>query len=380
MRIASQSGIGVLETACFILLVSGAVFGCRAISPDVPKKNIVNSTMDDEKNTYVTKQAGAMLNTADEALERVPPQLPEPVERKLALLILDGVLHEDLAASRPPVQEFLHKRISRAVADMEHRRVDEGAQIWKLYNDGFVIRTATVTMGFDLVRGAYLDEGRFAIEDAVMQRLVDQCDVLFISHQHQDHADPWVARLFLKQGKPVIAPPDFWEKEDMYGAIVHPVRDPNHIQTIAVKGGKCRLEVVTYPGDHGLANIVNNVYLVSTPEDLCFCHTGDQNCEASFAWIDEVKHNHKVDVLMPNCWTMDIARMISGFDPQLVITGHENEMGHTVDHREPYWLSYERKTGSAQVGGGKGEGYPQPSVLMTWGESYHYTSRKQLGK
>ena len=325
---------------------------------------MLNSKLDDAKNTFLTQQARSLLNAVDEVLERVPPRLLEPMERKLALLILDGVLHEDAAASRPPVQEFLHKHIGRAVADMEQRRVDEGAQIWKLYNHGFVIRTATVTLGFDLVRGAYLDEGRFAIEDAVMQRLVDQCDVLFISHQHEDHADPRVAQLFLKQGKPVLAPTDLWKQEDMHSVITHPARDLHHIETVAIRGGKRKIEVVAFPGDHGAdMDIINNVYLVSTPEDLCFCHTGDQNSEAGFAWIDNVKNRYKVDVLMPNCWTTDIVRMINGFDPQLVITGHENEMGHTVEHREPYWLSHERQTG------------PQPLILMIWGESYHYKGR-----
>jgi L-ascorbate metabolism protein UlaG (beta-lactamase superfamily) len=337
-----------------------------------------NSELDDEKNTFLTEQARCLLQATDEVLERVQPELPEPVERKLALLILDGVLHENAAASRPPVREFLRKRIGRAIGDMETSRVNKGAQIWKFYNHGFVIRTKTVTLGFDLVRAAYLDEGRFGIENAVMRRLVDQCDVLFISHQHEDHADPLVVQLFLEQGKPVLAPPDLWKENDAYGSIIHPARDPHCIQTVAIQGGKRRVEVATFPGDHGGdLNLLNNVYVVSTPEGLCFCHTGDQNSESSFAWMDKIKHSHKVDVLMPNCWTMNIARMTKGFDPQLIITGHENELGHTIDHREPYWLSYERKTGSRRSIGRKSVGYPQPLLLMTWGETYHYKRKRR---
>jgi hypothetical protein len=77
-------------------------------------------------------------------------------------------------------------------------------------------------------------------------------------------------------------------------------------------------------------------------------------------------------VILPNCWTTDIARAVRGFDPELVITGHENEMGHTIDHREPYWLTYQRQTGSDRSGGSRLVGYDKPLLVMTWGESYHY--------
>jgi hypothetical protein len=58
---------------------------------------------------------------------------------------------------------------------------------------------------------------------------------------------------------------------------------------------------------------------------------------------------------------MDVLRLIRGAQPALVLTGHENELGHTIDHREPNWLTYERFAGSAA-----------PFVVMTWGEFYHY--------
>ena len=113
--------------------------------------------------------------------------------------------------------------------------------------------------------------------------------------------------------------------------------------------------------------------IVFTPEDISFVQTGDQwDGGNDFDWIDAVGQHHRVDVLMPNCWSMDIVRLIQGFDPQLVITGHENEMGHTIDKRVPYWLTYERKTGSDSYGGSRTEGYDKPLVVMTWGESYHY--------
>jgi hypothetical protein len=57
---------------------------------------------------------------------------------------------------------------------------------------------------------------------------------------------------------------------------------------------------------------------------------------------------------------------------EVISSGYENEMEHTIDHREPYWLTYQRREGSDRFGGTKHVGYDSPLILMTWGESYHF--------
>ena len=91
-----------------------------------------------------------------------------------------------------------------------------------------------------------------------------------------------------------------------------------------------------------------------------------------YEWIDQVAKHHKVDVLMPNAWTMDILRIAKGFNPKLVMPGHEIEMGHTVWDRLPYWgddayleLTYEKLKKSKY-----------PVLAAVWGESYHYIPKK----
>ena len=170
--------------------------------------------------------------------------------------------------------------MKEAIDEIEQTEILDGARIWKLYNHGFIIRTRSVTVGFDLVRGKSVRVEEFSIE--------------------------------------------------------------------------------------------NNVSLVITPEGLSFSQMGDQSNNDDFEWIDEVGIHHAVDVLMPNCWTTDIVRVAKGFNPAIIITGHENEMGHTIDHREPYWLTYQRREGSDRFGGSRDVGYDTPLILMTWGESYHY--------
>ena len=123
-----------------------------------------------------------------------------------------------------------------------------------------------------------------------------------------------------------------------------------------------------------MKSIENNVYLVKTPEGITLSHLGDQINEGDFMidyeWIDKVAENYQVDIMMPSGWTTDIFRIVKGFNPKLVMPGHELELGHTVWDRLPFWgddkyleLTYkELKTSK------------YPVLVMLWGESVHYTS------
>ena len=184
---------------------------------------------------YLNKQAEVMLDQTNKVLAKYPPQLPEPLERRLALLTLDGILHYEDAPKYPAVKKFFHRRLENTMKEIERITVSEGAIIWKLYNHGFVVRTATVTIGFDLVRGRLWQVKDFELPDEVLERIARQCDVLFISHRHGDHADEFVAQCFLDQGKPVVAPPDLWKNKPIYQNITHLERKAHVKQTLAVQ-------------------------------------------------------------------------------------------------------------------------------------------------
>ena len=96
--------------------------------------------------------------------------------------------------------------------------------------------------------------------------------MLFISHRHKDHADETVAKFFLDQDKPVIAPNEVWHGKPIHQRITHIKPDPHKLQKIPIIGGTLTLNAVIYPGHQG-ENIQNNVSLVFTPEGLSFCHT-----------------------------------------------------------------------------------------------------------
>lgn len=348
-----------------------AHMACRAQGQSSGSPILTDPALNEVQNQFMDNQASALLNEASEVFAAYPPQWPEPKARKSALFLLDGVFHDVYAPHRKPVQEFYESRMRQAIGDIEQSEITKGARIWKLYDHGFVIRTASLCIGFDLIRGRSAGAEGFPIDEELMERLIKQCDLLFISHYHGDHAEEWVAQTFIDQHKPVIAPPAVWKDMPIHKSITHLERVPHAVQVLSVKDGEHSLEVVIYPGHQG-EHIENNVALIKTPEGLTFAHMGDQSNAHDFSWIDEVNFHHDVDVLLPNCWTTDIVRVTKGFDPAVVITGHENELGHTIDHREPYWLSYQRREGSDRFGGSRDMGYDTPLVLMTWGESYHY--------
>ena len=313
-----------------------------------------------KQDELINQQAEVILNKANEVLSTYPPKIPEPLERTLALYLLDGIFHDVYAPQRLPVQEFLQNRMEDMADQMDSTVVEEGAIIWKLYSHSFVVRTKTVTIGFDLIRPSERFEVYYADTKDVIGRIIDQCDVLFVSHFHPDHADDWVAQAFIEQGKPVVAPPGIWEDKAFYKEINHLDRDAGKIHTLPIQNGINELETTVYPGHQG--DYLNNVAVVYSPEGLCFSHNGDQNAgqiAEDTLWLFDIKNQHQIDVLMYNSYMSPT--WISGFDPDLVISAHENELGHGIHSRHPFWKMHERS-----------ESIPFPVLVMSWGEAFHY--------
>jgi L-ascorbate metabolism protein UlaG (beta-lactamase superfamily) len=324
-------------------------------------------------NDYLNRQDKVFLDTINSILSAYPPAFPEYRERSQAKLLMDAVFHEHSAVYRAPVQQFFRNKIDRIIKELETTSVEKGVRIWKVYNMGFIARTKTVTIAFDLVTGITGGTSDFAMSRDQVDRLVKQCDALLISHWHPDHADKIIAQCFLDNHLPVVAPEQVWANDSIHPQITHLKRIAEDKQQLRLRDYS--LDIIVYPG-HQMKAIDNNVYLITTPEGFSLAHLGDQINEGDFMvdyeWIDRVAQKHKVDVLMPNAWTTDIFRIVRGFDPKLVMPGHEIEMGHTVWDRLPYWGDDEYLGLNYEVL--KKSKYP---VLVTiWGESYHYLPRK----
>lgn len=297
-------------------------------------------------------------------LRTYPPGLVELPERRTALFRLDEVLHIESAPRKPLVQKFFQLRLQRAIEEMEQTRVSQGMRVWRLYNHGALVRTPTASLTFDFVPGTGA-EG-FTLSKEWLQRLAAQSDAHFISHKHPDHANPEVVRLFMEADKPVVAPERlFPEEADLSSYLTVPERGLHTVHTLPIRGGKSLLKVVAFPGHQG-PPVLNNVTLVKTLEDFTVLHTGDQSGKegegSDFDWLAQIGHYHQVDVLLINSWANDLHRIVRGVNPCLVLPGHQNEMTHTVPHREEYTQDYERMFG-----------LHYPFIVMAWGENYLYT-------
>ncbi|RLD32643.1 MAG: hypothetical protein DRI73_06755, partial [Bacteroidetes bacterium] len=193
------------KATLILLIITFTIMGyCQA------QGKTINPNLNDKEDAYLNRQANAFLTEISNTLKQYPPQFPRQPERIQALLLLDAVMHDKYAAFRPPVQRFYQTRILNALQEIENSNIKKGAKIWKLYNMGFIVKTKSVTIAFDLVSGESAGSEKFTIPNDIMGRFVDQCDVLFISHRHRDHKDYLIAQRFIEQKKPVVAPPQVW--------------------------------------------------------------------------------------------------------------------------------------------------------------------------
>ena len=305
------------------------------------------------------EQARQVFAQAYKVLDAHPPAATANAaatdERKLALYSLDTLLHDIRLDGTPAFLDYMKIVADRALRTLEAPAPATGLVVQRLYNHGFIIRTPTVTIGIDLDGGT--TKKRF-IDSARLQAIAKRCDILFITHEHEDHADIEVARYFIQQGKPVIAPkiPDTWPDAPDVTTRLTLLRAADPLdKSILLHSTGAKLSVRIYPGHQGKAE--NNLYLITTPEGKTIMHTGDQNNADDLKWIARIGDDRPVDILLMQCWCRTPAKFIEGIRPALIITGHENEMNHTIDHREPYWLTYRRF-----------ESIPTPAVIMAWGE------------
>ncbi|MBQ5396595.1 MAG: MBL fold metallo-hydrolase [Alistipes sp.] len=307
-----------------------------------------------KEDAYLLKQASHMFSLVDQALTENPPVVGAPMARKLALYNLDAMLHEVKYDNTEPFCNFIDSRIGKVIEDMKSP-VKRGVKIYKIYNDGFVVRTKSANIAFDVVRGACKKQQ--LLSDEQVDAIVDKCDVLFLSHNHGDHVDKYVVNRFIESGKPVIAASEILPNLE---GVTH-YRSESEIldKVVKLKSGE-ELQVKIFPGHQ--SPMMCNIYVVTTPDKYTVAHTGDQYDKNDMEWIAEIKDKApKIDALMINCWSYQIADAIKGFDPRYVLSSHENEMGHTIDHREAFWLTFQKL-----------EPVQHDYVVMSWGEWFSF--------
>lgn len=299
----------------------------------------------------------ANLDWVRKTLWSNPPNGGDSMLRRNALCMLDEPLHIRSAPSLEPVQHFLRANVDTAIAQMRSERVPDGATIWKLYNHGWVVKTANHCWAHDIYEGP-----GGIISEPQIDAILDEIEVLLLSHWHGDHCAPIVMKRARDRGIPVLVPP--WSTEAGYERYMKTeMADGNgSLDWLTVvrpnTSGEVReLRYRAYPGHQD--NMLNNAYAVSA-DGMTIMQMGDQWNLDDFAWIDNVKTQQRVDVLLPNVWTAQMKRVLEGVTPRVVVPGHENEIGHSFEHREPYDQTFE------VLANAECEWH-----VMTWGERLH---------
>lgn len=309
-----------------------------------PRRALTAPELKDAPDEWIARS----LAWVDDMLARTPSwQLqssgltpPETSLHRAALIRLDDILHIESAPSKPILHRWYRNRMEQTSLNCSRR--SGRRRIIKLYDHGWFIDTPQARFAIDLVGGAPDNTG-FQMSPEARVRFADSADALFISHWHSDHADPEIARLFFERKKPVVAPADvFRQKPELQKQLTVLPRDSAKVQSLA------SLKVHVHPGHQG-RDVINNCYRIETPDGLSLLHTGDQSNDDDFRWIDTLHSLHQVDLFLPNCWTPQPLRFVAGVKPRLTLPGHENEMAHTVPHREDWTQTFTRFEGCSSL-------------------------------
>ncbi len=241
-----------------------------------------------------------------DTLHANPPTTGDPVLREDAIRQLDAYLMLPLAPT-PFKDEYLafSRDMMEGLADEIAQPVPSGARIWKMYNHAYIVKTPSTTFAFDLI----------TYGTTIPTSVIEEIDVAFISHFHNDHISPYS-----------------YQVAELGGELVTTETLPPGNQ--AMIGG---LKVQSYFGLHG--GIINNIYHVTTPEGLTVMHTGDTQ-QSNF-----VPDDVPTDILLINVWmnesgyqhpTVGVRNAINRVQPDLTIPGHIQELNHAQSNRFTY--------------------------------------------
>jgi glyoxylase-like metal-dependent hydrolase (beta-lactamase superfamily II) len=287
---------------------------------------------------------------------------PNPTEyrskalRRHAVSALDEILHMRSAAYIQQISRFLQIQISSAIDQIRSEVVESGATVWKLYDHGWIVKTQNHCWGHDICRGY----GSVQMTAEQIDDVIGEIEALFISHWHRDHADIIVLRAALANGINVYTAPPMAEVRIPDDIASHEYMHILSIDEWALPGPTgttpSGIEWRALPGHQDYRP--NAMFLVSADE-FTVLQSGDQYNLDDREWIDRLGDEYRVDLLLT--WMAELQRIAQGVRPRAVIPGHENELGHLFEHREPYDQAYERLRSVPEI----------PSEVLAWGERLH---------
>ena len=117
------------------------------------------------------------------------------IERENALYLADALTHYPFP-HEDSIKEMFLNRVRKSLDSIRETKVEKGIVIWNIYNMSYIVKSKDITIAFDLIRLTHslIKEGDEDLHKDLIKNIVDLCDALFLSHNHDDHADPFVAK------------------------------------------------------------------------------------------------------------------------------------------------------------------------------------------
>lgn len=301
----------------------------------------------------------AAFDGINRALDAQPPSATgQNSGRSTAITQFDTLLWAtDATRTTPPdVIDYYVARMARVATELA-QPVTSGFRVWAMYNHGFIIKTASTTIAFDLVEGKSDYNGpAWAVQ--LPQALLDRIDVLMVSHEHGDHAD-------LTDRIPAAI-------KARGGAVLYPQGSVVRASTTLPMAGRQSTVVrgVKVTAHEVLHNTATLAYEVTTPEGYRIVHTGDAQTSTSLPVLEGV------DLLLLNGWINDsglatnLTDMKSSLDklrPDAMVPGHFEELSHLATglNADRYRFLDALPLQNSTLGRSK-------TVVLTWGERLDY--------
>ena len=237
-----------------------------------------------------------------------PPNSQNQALRKQTILALDQILQDDASRTSASVQDFYNYMMEKVRTEIRDT-VKEGALVWMMYNDGYIVKTPDCVFAFDLIDGCSLWLTKLAPD------LIDRIKVLFVTHSHGDHFSGSIVNRVKANGGYVVVPSENYSIGNVSLA-------PSDAVTLS------GLNVRAY---YGLHNVPLRMYEVTCPNGLKFFHTGDEQTTMYLPYIE------RLDLLMLDAWinesgsssaVVGMSKSLDKLKPMIMIPGHIQELNH----------------------------------------------------
>ena len=342
--------------------------------------------------------------------------------RRFALEVIDYPLHVDnygpkitsaeMSAFNDMVVRYARGAKDRVLGEVRAARVPEGELwAWRIYNMAFILKGPRHTVALDLTPRPQLIAKPYAelMKDFTAavranggktpQRLdfhagapqvwcpedwtafAEVVDVAFLTHPHGDHTSEPFLREMIRLGKPVVLPGDVTTYVEVPGK-------PQGERVPFTTGPSCirLLEDHAEPVDVAGIGVRNfrgyqddvpcNVYVLDI-DGVRVVDNGDNYDRGKEKLVSQVP---PADLIIASTWNsvhhiLGCVQAAPGFDMSRAafLPAHENELGHSVGHRESY---HEMYTTPERLGK---PAFPLKRTFpLGWGECFRWSAPNPL--